>query len=201
MLSICPQATAPPAEYLGSVTAPKPKSPPVHRSTQRLFSGNYLQVDQEVHGEVSRTQVREIIRVRDGVGILALTRDGMVPLVSQFRAAIGEITREIPAGLVDDGETPLEAARRELSEEAGLHGGEWIHLRRYAQAEGYSSGWIDLFLALDCERGENHPVGDEDLDLSFHAFDDLLETLPFQDAKSMLSLLFSRPILDARGRA
>lgn len=168
---------------------------------ERVFSGNYLQVDRAVFSDDRRRQVRELVRVRDGVCVLAVTSDGLVPVVRQFRAAIAQVLAELPAGVVDPGESALDAARRELSEEAGCTGGEWFHLRHYAQAEGYSNGKMDLYLALDCQRGTSHPEPGEDLVLEFRPLADLLETLPFQDAKSMLSLMFSRPILQARGRA
>lgn len=168
---------------------------------ERVFSGNYLQVDLAVFSDDHRRQVRELVRVRDGVCILAVTKDGLVPVVRQFRAAINLVLAELPAGVVDPGESALDAARRELSEEAGCTGGEWFHLRHYTQAEGYSNGKMDLYLALDCLRGASHPEPGEDLVLDFLPLGDLLETLPFQDAKSMLSLLFSRPILQARGLA
>jgi ADP-ribose pyrophosphatase len=171
---------------------------PLSRS-ERVFAGGYLQVDREEYAQGSRRQTREVVRVKNGVCVLAVTADGLVPVVTQFRAATGRVLSELPAGVVDPGEEALEAARRELSEEAGLTGGEWIHLRHYAQAEGYSSGWMDLYLALDCQRGDNHPEGDEELELAFHPVAELLDTLPFLDAKSMLSLLFARPHLQARG--
>lgn len=169
--------------------------------SERVFSGAYLQVDRAVFADDRRNQVRELVRVRDGVCVLAVTPDGLVPVVRQFRAALGEVLAELPAGVVDPGESPLDAARRELSEEAGCTGGEWFHLRHYAQAEGYSNGRMDLYLAIDCHRGTAHPEPGEDLQLDFRPLSALLETLPFQDAKSMLSLLFSRPILQARGLA
>lgn len=171
---------------------------PLSRS-ERVFTGGYLQVDREEYRLDARHQVREIVRVKNGVCVLAVTTDGLAPVVTQFRAATGRILTELPAGVVDPGEEAQAAAQRELSEEAGLTGGEWIHLRHYAQAEGYSSGWMDLYLALDCQRGSNHPEGDEELELAFHPVAELLETLPFLDAKSMLALQFARPHLQARG--
>lgn len=174
------------------------KLPLVH--TERVFSGGYLQVDRERFGEGEGSQVREIVRVRDGVCVLAVTRDGYVPVVSQFRAAVGKVLSELPAGVVDPGETPLEAARRELSEEAGCHGGEWTHLRRYAHAEGYSSGWMDLYLAVGCERGDSHPDEGEDLVLEHLPLRRIFERLPdFVDAKSILAILLAKPLVEALG--
>src|SRR5215471_1542287 len=60
------------------------------------------------------------ISTQDYVGILAVTKDGMFPLVRQFRPAIEQITLELPSGHVDEGETPEQAAARELLEETGF---------------------------------------------------------------------------------
>jgi ADP-ribose pyrophosphatase len=59
------------------------------------------------------------VLARDYVTVLATTASGRVLLVRQFRPAVEEFTLELPAGHVDDGETPEEAARRELLEETG----------------------------------------------------------------------------------
>lgn len=65
------------------------------------------------------------------VGILALTPDGRIPIVRQFRPAVEEFTWEFPAGTVEDGETPERAARRELREEAGLESADWLYLGQF----------------------------------------------------------------------
>jgi len=185
--------------YLGAVPENKHNLVLPLEQSERVFTGGYLQVDRESFRDGERSQLREIVRVRNGVAVLAVTTDGFVPVVCQFRAAIGRVTMELPAGVVDDNESALTAAKRELSEEAGCTGGEWLHLRHYAQAEGYSNGWMDLYLALGCVRGESHPEPGEELELEFRPLAELVETLPFFDAKSMLSILFAGPHLAARG--
>jgi len=103
---------------------------------------------------------------------------------------------------VDPGESPLDAAKRELSEEAGCTGGTWTHLRHYAHAEGYSNGWMDLYLVTGCERGDSHPEEGEELVLEFLPLAQVLESVEtFVDAKSMLAILYSRPLLQGKGDA
>jgi ADP-ribose pyrophosphatase len=67
----------------------------------------------------------------DYVAVLAVTRGGLIPLVRQFRPAVGEYTWELPSGLVDDGEDPAETCRRELKEETGLSVRELRYLGRF----------------------------------------------------------------------
>lgn len=65
------------------------------------------------------------------VGILALTADGRIPIVRQYRPAVEEYTWEFPAGTVDAGEIPEASARRELREEAGLESADWLYLGQF----------------------------------------------------------------------
>ncbi|MQX37422.1 NUDIX domain-containing protein [Roseospira navarrensis] len=60
------------------------------------------------------------MRTADYVAILALTPDGRVPLVRQYRPAVQAWSLELPAGLLEPGETPEDCARRELEEESGF---------------------------------------------------------------------------------
>ncbi|MGQ0510700.1 MAG: NUDIX hydrolase [Betaproteobacteria bacterium] len=64
----------------------------------------------------------------DYVSVLALTPDGQVPLVRQFRPAVQRVTLELPGGLMDPGEAPARVAERELAEEAGLAAYETVAL-------------------------------------------------------------------------
>jgi ADP-ribose pyrophosphatase len=169
--------------------------------SNRVYQGGYLSVDRLRYEGAPSPVVREVVRVRSGVCVLGIGRDGMVSLVRQFRQAIDRVILELPAGVRDPGESALDAARRELSEEAGLVGGEWTHLRHYAHAEGYSDGWMDLFLAVDCEQGATHPDPGEELELvkvpvgEFYA---MLDRGGFVDAKTILAAIQSRQILTQR---
>jgi len=64
----------------------------------------------------------------DSVNIIAKNTDGKIILVNQFRFGIGDYTLEIPGGMIDEGETPLFAAKREMREETGYTGTNWRYL-------------------------------------------------------------------------
>lgn len=61
----------------------------------------------------------------DWVNVIAVTEEGKYVFITQYRHALGQTRYELPAGCCDEGETPLESARRELFEETGYGGGEW----------------------------------------------------------------------------
>jgi len=167
----------------------------------RVYQGGYLSVDRLRYAAIPLPVVREVVRVRSGVCVLGVGRDGMVSLVRQFRQAIDLVILELPAGVRDPGESALDAARRELSEEVGLVEGEWTHLRHYAHAEGYSDGWMDLYLAVDCDQAENHPDPGEELELVRVPVDEfyaMLDNGGFVDAKTILAAIQSRQILTQR---
>src|SRR4051794_701915 len=77
----------------------------------------------QVQTQDGRTVQREIVEHAPGAAVVAVDADGQVLLVRQPRPAVGMSMLELPAGLVDEGETPIECARRELAEETGYHAG------------------------------------------------------------------------------
>jgi ADP-ribose pyrophosphatase len=87
------------------------------------------------------------ISTRDYVSVLAVSSDGAFPLVRQFRPAIEEITLELPGGHVDPGETPEQAARKELREETGFVANELILLGAFSPDTGRLSNRMWCFFA------------------------------------------------------
>ena len=69
-----------------------------------------------------------VLEYPDWVNIIAITEDGEVILEMQYRHGLGNTCYELPCGVIEAGETPLQAAQRELLEETGFAGGEWRHL-------------------------------------------------------------------------
>jgi glycosyltransferase A (GT-A) superfamily protein (DUF2064 family)/8-oxo-dGTP pyrophosphatase MutT (NUDIX family) len=120
----------------------------------RLVEGELLA------GTPWRAVVRDRLAGRDGretsytylacpraVFVVPVTDGGEVVLVRQYRHPVRDWTLEVPAGTVDEGEAPLEAARRELAEEAGGSARDWIHLSTFYSSSAHISLRSDAYLA------------------------------------------------------
>ena len=88
----------------------------------------------------------------DAAIVFPLTETGEVVLVRQYRPPIDRIELGLPAGLVEEGEEPEKAARRELSEETGYAGGEWELLGVVASSPSLKDNWAHLYLARGVSR-------------------------------------------------
>ncbi len=108
-----------------------------------LFKGCYLTLERlDIRLPNGEKAIREVVRVRDAAAVLPVDEKGQVHLVRQRRPAIGRTIVEVPAGLLDQGESAEEAAVRECEEETGYRPRQLIRLLTYAHAEGYSTGFI-----------------------------------------------------------
>jgi ADP-ribose diphosphatase len=133
---------------------------------------------------------REIVEHPGSVAVVAVDREGMVTLVRQTREPARKQLVELPAGTLEEGEAPLECARRELREETGLTGGEWREASVFFTTPGFCRERMHLFIAEGLERGESSPEENEDVELVRWTFDELEEHLAdLEDAKTLAGLL------------
>ncbi len=102
-----------------------------------------------------------ILERPDAAIIFPVTDEGEVILVRQYRPAIEQEELGLPAGLVEPGEKPEAAARRELLEETGFGGGEWDFLSAVASSPSLKNNWAYLFLARGVEPLSSGPDPDE----------------------------------------
>ena len=123
----------------------------LRRGTEHDYTILRIREDQveDPHG---RAHPRVRIDCPDWVTVVALTTTGDAVMVRQYRAGIDAETLEIPGGIVDPGETPEAAARRELAEETGFRAGRWELLGVSHPNPALQSNRHHAFLALDCER-------------------------------------------------
>lgn len=100
------------------------------------------------------------------INVIAVTGDGQMVLERQYRHACGIVSTEIVAGCVEDGETPIEGARRELTEETGYTGGIWTELMTIAPNPSTMDNYCHCFLAEGVElTSPRHLDATEDIEV------------------------------------
>lgn len=123
-------------------------------SRAEQFHGHVWSVaSDEVRLPGGMTAVRDVVVHPGAVGVAAIDADDRILLIRQFRHPVGGYLLELPAGLRDvPGEPPLETARRELAEEAGISAAQWHVLVDFFNSPGGSTEAFRCFLARDLSR-------------------------------------------------
>jgi ADP-ribose pyrophosphatase len=151
-----------------------------------VYDGRLLDVTLERWGE----HEREIVEHPGAVTVVAIDREGMLTLVRQLREAARKELLELPAGTLEEGESPLESARRELEEETGLTGGTWREAAAFYTTPGFCRERMHLFFASELERGAASPEDDEQLELVRWPATEIASRLSdVEDAKTLVGLL------------
>jgi len=107
---------------------------------------------------------RSIVRHAGSAVMLAADERKQILLVRQYRLAVDGNLWELPAGRLDPGENPLQAAKRELVEETGYRARRWKKLISFYPSPGYVSEKMTIFLATDLTAGEAQPMDDEQIE-------------------------------------
>ena len=109
-----------------------------------------------------------VLEYPDWVNVIAITKDGQFVMERQYRHAARKISLELPCGVMEEGETPLEAAQRELLEETGFGGGRWKKLMELSPNPSAMSNTTHCFLAIGVEKiAEQHLDETEELSVLF----------------------------------
>ena len=128
----------------------------------KIVESTYLRPNFRVDKcEVANGHVLEpfVLEFRPWANVLALTADGKAVLVNQYRHGIQKVMLELPGGIVDAGEDPIEAARRELLEETGYKAGEFVEVGTFFPNPAIQSNQMHCFLAMNAVH-----VGAQNLD-------------------------------------
>lgn len=131
---------------------------PTVKSSEKVFDGKVWDVRRdEVELDDGQVVTREIVEHTGAVGVLALDDRERVLLVRQYRHPVRSYLWEAPAGLLDvEGEDPLEAAKRELAEEAGYRASEWHVLLDFYNSPGGNTEAFRCYLAQGLHPVEEH---------------------------------------------
>lgn len=127
--------------------------------SRRIYSGGVnLRRDRfSLGGKVIE---KEVVEHRDSVGIVAVSGSDVI-LVAQYRRAAGKALLEIPAGKIEEGETPRQAAAREMAEEISCSG-RLAPLLKWYLAPGYSTELMHVFVATDLRKIKRGPLDDDE---------------------------------------
>jgi ADP-ribose pyrophosphatase len=170
-------------------------------STQRVFDGKLLKVDRfEVELDDGRKAVREIVNFPEVVVVIATRENQDILCVRQFRKPIEGFLIEAIAGKVDVGETPEEAAKRELKEETGYEAREIYKLGTVYPTPGYSTEKQHYFMTLvNGEPTKQSCDDDERIELKWMSKNDLISMICQRketiDGKLMIAIGFVPQII------
>lgn len=156
----------------------------VRQDDVRLPNGHVVRLDIVVH--------------KGSVVMVPFDQEGRIWFTRQYRHAAQEVMLELPAGVMEDGETPDVSARREIREEIGMAAGQLKDLGAFYLAPGYATERMVAFLATGLKPSPLPPDEDELIQVekipaarALH----MAETAQLHDAKSLAALLLARPYL------
>ena len=162
-------------------------------SSELLYKGTILSVRRDIVRLANGQQAtREVVEHAESVAAVPLLEDGRVVMVEQWRYPVGRALLEIPAGVVDPGEKPEQAMRRELAEETGYAAGRLELLFSVYLAPGYSQELIHIFLAQDLQPAQAAPDDDEIIRVKKVPFEGAVAAClrgEISDAKTVAGLL------------
>lgn len=134
---------------------------------------------------------RDIVRHPGAVAIVPVLPDGRIVLVRQYRYAAGKPLLEIPAGTLEEGENPLECARRELIEETGYEASELTAILSCYMAPGYSDEVIHFYEARGLREVGMSPEEDESIEVEVSELGEIIRMIEeniIEDAKTIIGI-------------
>lgn len=164
-----------------------------------IFNGRVFKVKvHDVELPDGKTSKREIVEHHGGVGVIAITPEREVFMVTQYRIAADEMMLEIPAGKLELGEDPYDAGMRELEEETGYSTDKLEFLGQYYATPGYCTEKLSIYLATNLEYKGQHLDPGEFLNVSKIPLDKLYEMVmnnEIRDCKTAIAILKAKAIL------
>lgn len=145
-------------------------------STKTVFTSKYFKVNQNVIERNGKTFTKDFIEKNAIVLIIPYTENNEIYIESQFRDALGGMSLEIVAGTIEGKDDPLETAKRELEEEAGLTAQTWKKLYEW-QVSSNMNAKIYFFAATDLKEGKQKLDFDEEITIIKMPLDKILKKI------------------------
>ena len=167
--------------------------------SEKIYKGAIINLRRDKVTVQGGTSYREIIEHNGGAVIAALTEDNKLVMVRQYRKPADKVMLEVPAGKIDPGEKPLEAAARELKEETGYTAEKVEFLTQFYPSVGYSEEMLYLYLCTGLTPGETNFDENEAIDIEEVELDRLFKMAmsgEIDDAKTLIAILMVKAMAD-----
>lgn len=165
-------------------------------SSKQVYQCKLFRVtEDEARDETGFTISRCIVRHAGSAVMMAVDARRRILLVRQYRLPADDYLWELPAGRLDPGEQPLEAAQRELMEETGCTARTWKELVSFWASPGYVSEKMTIFLAEGITEGQATPMDDERIETRWFAEEELGAMIArgeIRDGKTMVGFFMWR---------
>ena len=160
-------------------------------SSKQVYSCKLFRVteDRAVDEKTGFKINRSVVRHAGSAVMMTVDEQQRILLVRQYRLPADRYLWELPAGRLDPGETPLQAAKRELIEETGCRARKWTKLASFWVSPGYVEERMTIYLAEDLTQGEATPMDDERIETRWFTPEEvagMIRTGKIQDAKTMI---------------
>lgn len=163
-------------------------------ATEHIFDGKIvsLRID-EVTLPNGKTSKRELIGHPGGVAIIAVTEEGKLILVEQYRKPMDKTTIELPAGKREKGEEPIVTAHRELEEETGYTCEKLELVHSFYTSPGFADELLFLYEAIGLQKLEDSAPLDEDefvelMEVTIEEAIEMMKDGRIQDAKTIIGI-------------
>ena len=162
--------------------------------SQQVFKGKVFSIDRDrVKMPNDRTVTVDVVRHSQSVVLVPVPEPGKVILIRQYRYAVNAFLWELPAGSVDEGESPEQAARRECHEEIGLVPATIVRLSAMYPTPGYCDEEMVFFRLSGLEQTDEQAAVDEDEDIEAKVFElrdarEMIRRGEIQDMKTLVGL-------------
>lgn len=180
--------------------AHSPTPLPEFLDSKKVFSGRVFNVTVDTVREGDKTYVREVVHHPGSAVILPVFEDGTIALVKQYRHPAVKYLLELPAGTLNDKESPEEGAARELEEELGVTAGKLEKLSEFFVSPGFCEEKMWLFLATDLRETAQRLEDDEALEIVRLPIARALQMITegeIEDAKTIIGLMLAAPRIGA----
>lgn len=150
------------------------------KKTERIFDSEYVKVDKD---DVILPHGREIkdfykVTIKDCAAIVAVTPDNQIILKKEYRHCYGKELIEVPAGVLEDGEEPIQAAKRELEEETGYRSEKWTYLGKTVESSAKLTNYMYIYMAEDCRKVSSQKLDyGEDIEVIETDFEEAIQMI------------------------